>query len=219
MERLVAVPVGDVTLGGDLALPAGARGVVVLTHGRGSSRASAMNRYVAGILRHAGFATLLLDLLTIEEEAGATRRRDVDVALLSARLVGATDWLGSRASMRLLPVGYFGVDAAGAGALVAAGARPHLVRAVVTWAARADLAGAALHDVTAVTLLIVGTRDARLVEANRVAAAAIRGGVAVEVVPDAAGLGTEPGAFERVAALARRWFESHLGTAGVRRAG
>ncbi len=175
-----------------------------------------MNRYVAGVLRHAGFATLLLDLVTIEEEAADPRRRDLDVRLISTRLVGATDWLGEQPSTRLLPIGYFGVDIAGAAALVAAAARSHLVRAVVARAAWPELAGAVPRETAADTLLIVSGRDTRLVEANRAAAAAMRTGASVDVVSVAL---EDPGAVERVAALSRRWFEGHLDRAGARRAG
>lgn len=213
MDRLVAVPVDDVTLGGDLGLPPGARGLVVLTDGRGSGRASPMNRYVARILRSAGFATLLFDLLTTEEEAEPRGAGRPDVRLLATRLIRATDWLGGRPDTRLLPLGYFAVDTAAAAALVAAAARPHLVRAVVACGKGRDLE--AVRAVRAATLLIVAGADAHSFDASR---AAIDARSVLEIVREPA-FRADGGAPDRVAALARRWFEDHLSAAGVRRAG
>src|SRR5438067_122885 len=152
-ERLVHVTAGPVTLEGNLHLPAGARGIVLFAHGSGSSRHSPRNRYVASMLQAGGLATLLIDLLTAEEETVDLRTRHLrfDIGLLAERLVGATDWLASNLSTRGLAVGYFGASTGGGAALVAAAERPELVGAVVSRGGRPDLAGPALGQVQSPT--------------------------------------------------------------------
>src|SRR5438067_786152 len=157
-EQVVQVPAGAVTLQGNLDVPAGAHGVVLFAHGSGSSRHSPRNRYVAGVLREAGLATLLMDLLTADEEAIdlQTQRLRFDIGLLADRLVGATDWLAQNPDNRDLKTGYFGASTGAAAALVAAAEPPDAVGAIVSRGGRPDLAGAAMARVRASTLVIRG---------------------------------------------------------------
>src|SRR6266540_5896545 len=145
-DTVVSIPAADVALEADLAVPDGARGIVLFAHGSGSGRHSPRNRYVAGVLRDAGLATLLIDLLTAEEEAIDERTRHLrfDIGLLAGRLIGATDWLAQRPETRDLAIGYFGASTGAAAALAAAAERPQVVRAVVSRGGRPDLAGPAL---------------------------------------------------------------------------
>jgi putative phosphoribosyl transferase len=212
-ETSVSVPAGDVRLAGDLAVPAGARGVVLFAHGSGSGRHSPRNRQVAAALGRAGLATLLLDLLTEEEEAVDRDRAELrfDIALLAGRLVAAIDWLAEDPRTRALPIGLFGASTGAAAALVAAAERPLQVAAVVSRGGRPDLAGPALGLVRAPTLLIVGGRDRVVLELNRSAAEQLSAEqlsaeYRLEIVPDATHLFEEPGALERVAAMAADWF-------------
>jgi putative phosphoribosyl transferase len=218
MDRSVSIPVGAVTLEGDLRLPEGADAVVAFAHGSGSSRHSPRNRMVAGALSEAGMATLLFDLLTREEEADDMRTGHLrfDIGLLADRLVAAIDWLESDAATHALTVGLFGASTGAAAALVAAPARPARVGAVVSRGGRPDLAGEALAKVEAPTLLIVGGDDTPVIEMNREAMKAMTCKCELQIVPGASHLFEEPGALERVADLARDWFQAHL---GVRAAG
>lgn len=212
-ERLVRVAAGGVELEGNLAVPAGARGVVLFAHGSGSSRHSPRNRYVAGVLQEAGLATLLIDLLTAAEEAVdlQTRQLRFDIGMLAERLVGATDWLNDHPDTRELKVGYFGASTGGGAALVAAAARPSAVGAVVSRGGRPDLAGAALPSMRAPTLLIVGSNDTPVIGMNEDAMARMRDvEVKLEIVPGATHLFEEPGTLEEAARLARDWFLRHL---------
>src|SRR5581483_3257266 len=187
MDRFVAIDLGRVTLEGDLAVPGGARGLVLFAHGSGSSRASPRNRHVAGVLNGAGFATLLFDLLTRDEEVvdARTGRFRFDIELLAERLEATTDWIRPRPDLGGLPVGYFGASTGAAAALIAAAARPAVVRAIVSRGGRPDLAGAAIDRVTAPTLLIVGDRDAPVLELNRQVLPRLGGEARLEIVPGA----------------------------------
>jgi dienelactone hydrolase len=210
----VRIDAGGVPLDGDLVVPAGARGVVVFAHGSGSSRQSPRNRRVAGQLQDGGFATLLFDLLTLDEERrdAVTAELRFDIALLAQRLAHVTDWVASRPELRGLPVGYFGASTGGAAALVAAALRPRSVHAVVSRGGRPDLAMPYLAQVKAPTLLIVGANDAPVIQMNRTALAHLQvGEKQLAIVPGAGHLFEEPGTLDRVAALARRWFERYLG--------
>lgn len=216
-ETTVEVPAAaGALLPGVLALPPQARGVVVFAHGSGSGRHSPRNRAVAEVLVEARFATLLIDLLTPDEEAEdmRTARLRFDVRMLGGRVVGAIDWLGSEAvvdlspSLRELPVGCYGASTGAAAALIAAAARPDRVKGVVSRGGRPDLAGEALPHVTAPTLLIVGGKDPEVLQLNRFAQTMLRG-AHLEVVPGAGHLFEEPGALERVAALTRDWLARH----------
>ena len=201
----------DVESAGDLQVPSEARGIVVFAHGSGSGRHSPRNRFVAGALADRGLATLLLDLLTEEEELGEQRggRLRFDVALLAQRLAGAIAWARDDERLAHLPVGLFGASTGAGAALIAAADEPR-VRAVVSRGGRPDLADEALGRVTAPTLLIVGSRDEVVLELNREALEALGAPARLEVVPGASHLFEEPGALERVAELAAGWFLEHL---------
>jgi putative phosphoribosyl transferase len=215
LEREVRLVAGGITLEGTLAVPSGARGVVLFAHGSGSSRHSPRNRFVAEQLREGGLATLLMDLLSAEEEAidARTRQLRFDIGLLAERLVGAIEWLGREPAMSELPVGLFGASTGGGAALVAAAARPDVVEAVVSRGGRPDLAGDALPRVQAPSLFIVGGRDEQVIELNRQAMARMHAPVRLEIVPGATHLFEEPGALEQVARLAGEWFVRYLATA------
>jgi putative phosphoribosyl transferase len=217
-EHAVRVPAGAVTLGGDLSVPADARGVVLFAHGSGSSRLSPRNRHVARLLNEARLATLLVDLLTPEEEVADARTAHLrfDIGLLAERLVGVSDWLGARAKMRDLRLGYFGASTGAAAVLVAAAVRPERAAAVVSRGGRPDLASGALPRVRAPTLLIVGGEDNVVMELNRRALAELRAEAKLVIVPGATHLFEERGALDQVAGLAREWFERYLGTARTR---
>jgi len=211
-ELLVKVRVGAVTLEGDLAVPEGSRGVVLFAHGSGSSRHSPRNRHVAQVLRGGGLATLLIDLLTTDEEVVDQRTGHLrfDINLLARRLVAATDWLGEQSETRALRVGYFGASTGAGAALVAATERPKVVGAIVSRGGRPDLAGAALPRVQAPTLLIVGGDDIPVIQMNREALARLTVEAKLEIVPGATHLFEEPGTLDVVARLAREWFQRHL---------
>jgi dienelactone hydrolase len=211
-ELVVSIRAGAETLEGTLGIPGGARGVVLFAHGSGSSRHSPRNRYVAQVLRQAGFATLLFDLLTAREEALDERTLSLrfDIPLLADRLAAATDWIASDPDGHRLEVGYFGASTGAAAALVAAADRPE-VGAVVSRGGRPDLAGAALARVRAPTLLIVGGRDPAVLDLNREALQHLAAEKELAVVPGATHLFEEPGALEEVARLAADWFGRHLG--------
>jgi putative phosphoribosyl transferase len=209
----IRVPVGAVTVDGDLTLADGATAVVLFAHGSGSSRHSLRNRYVAEVLQQARLATLLLDLLTPEEEAidEQTAQLRFDIPLLAERLVLAADWLHRREDTRDLRIGCFGASTGAAAALIAAAERPQAVGAVVSRGGRPDLAEDELERVEAPTLLIVGELDLQVVALNEQALRRLRAGTKkLEIVPGATHLFPEPGALEQVAQLARDWFVEHL---------
>ncbi|KIQ64651.1 phosphoribosyl transferase [Kitasatospora griseola] len=204
----VVVDAGGVRLGGQLALPEGAAGIVLFAHGSGSSRHSPRNRFVASALNRAGLATLLFDLLTEEEEYD--RANVFDTGLLARRLTDATAWLLDQEECRGLTIGYFGASTGAAAALWAAAEPDSPVRAVVSRGGRPDLAGPRLPTVTAPTLLIVGGNDDVVIDLNRQAQARLRCENRLTVVPGATHLFEEPGALEEVANLATQWFTGHL---------
>jgi len=201
-----------VRLGGNLAVPHGARGAVLFAHGSGSSRFSRRNRLVAQTLQQGGFATLLMDLLTPHEEEAErfTRHLRFDIGLLADRLAGAVEWLSHDEKTRGLPVGLFGASTGAAAALVTAAREPDRVSAVVSRGGRPDLAGELLIEVRAPTLLIVGGADDVVLGLNRQALAMLRTEKQLEIVPGATHLFEEPGALEVVGALAAQWFADHL---------
>jgi dienelactone hydrolase len=211
-ERLIHIPAGEVTLEGNLAIPPGTRAVVLFAHGSGSSRHSPRNRFVAQVLQSAGLATLLMDLLTSEEERAdaATGHLRFDIALLAARLVAASEWLASAPQTRALRQGYFGASTGAGAALVAAARLPDHVHAVVSRGGRPDLAGEALPQVQAPTLLLVGGNDVPVIGMNRDAMAHMRAPVELEIIPGATHLFEEPGALEAVAGRSRDWLFTHL---------
>jgi pimeloyl-ACP methyl ester carboxylesterase len=207
----VRIPVGGIVLPGDLTIPRGARGVVLFAHGSGSSRHSPRNQFVARVLQAAGSGTLLFDLLTPEEEEVDEQDAHLrfDIALLAGRLVAATRWLAGSFAARRLGVGYFGSSTGAAAALVAAAELGPAIHAVVSRGGRPDLAGAALPDVTAPTLLIVGECDDFVLALNREVCAHLRCLNQLVVVPRATHLFEEPGALDQVASAAAAWFRQH----------
>lgn len=211
-ERDVGIPLGQERLGGTLVIPPGAAAIVVFAHGSGSSRHSSRNRYVAHELQQQGLGTLLMDLLTRDEEAADrhTGHLRFDIPLLAERLVAATSWLQEEESSRGLPVGYFGASTGGGAALVAAASRPDRVYAVVSRGGRPDLAADALPLVRAPTLLIVGSLDQPVMAMNESALRRMRCEARLEIVPGASHLFEEPGTLEQVAARAARWFVAHV---------
>ncbi len=211
-EIEVAIPVDDVQLVGTLRVPERAGGIVLFAHGSGSSRFSPRNRHVAAVLEHAGLATMLIDLLSEREEREDSRTGALrfDIPMLADRLLAATVWLHAHEDTVSLPLGLFGASTGAGAALLAAAGRPELIKAVVSRGGRPDLAGKALRHVSAPTLLIVGERDAVVLDLNERAAAALAAECKLEIVPGATHLFEEPGALEEVAVLARDWFSLHL---------
>jgi putative phosphoribosyl transferase len=200
-------------LDGDLRIPEDALGLVVFAHGSGSSRRSPRNRFVAGALGRAGLGTLLMDLLTPEEEEAdrASGRLRFDIDLLGGRVVDALDWLAGEPDTAAIPIGVFGASTGAAAALRAAAARPETVKAVVSRGGRPDLTGPSLRDVQAPTLLVVGARDEQVIDMNRQALESLRCEARLEIVPGASHLFEEPGTLETAAELASEWFVDHLG--------
>lgn len=212
-RRCGQIPAEDVMLTGDLTVPADPAGVVVFAHGSGSSRHSPRNRAVADRLNTAGLATLLMDLLTEEEEAVDVRTAELrfDLDLLAARVAAAVSWLDDDKELTALPVGLFGASTGAAAALVVAATfSAGRVGAVVSRGGRPDLAGEDLALVRCPTLLVVGERDERVLGWNRQALAAMSCPKRLEVVPGATHLFEEPGALEQVSTLASDWFCEHL---------
>ena len=211
-NKPVSMPIDGQSLSGDLGMPADPHGIVVFAHGSGSSRHSPRNQYVARTLELRHLATLLIDLLTPEEEAIDDRTAEYrfDIPMLAGRLVTIVDWLRLCKATASLPIGLFGASTGGGAALIAAAERPREIAAVVSRGGRPDLADAALQKVMTPTLLIVGGFDAPVIEMNRDAMRQMRGEVKLEIVPGATHLFEEPGTLERVAELAGRWFTKHL---------
>ncbi|MBZ5611274.1 MAG: dienelactone hydrolase family protein [Acidobacteriia bacterium] len=211
IERSVLIP--PTGLEGNLVIPEKATAVIAFAHGSGSSRHSPRNQYVARVLQQGGLATLLFDLLTADEERIDVRTAHLrfDIALLARRLSEATAWLKKDADTRNLLVGYFGASTGAAAALVAAARRPEDVFAVVSRGGRPDLAGASLPSVKASTLLIVGGEDTPVIDMNQDAFRQLHmEEKKLEIVPGATHLFEEPGTLEKVAALARDWFQREL---------
>ena len=228
----IVIPTRNATIAADLATPATPAtptGIVIFAHGSGSSRKSPRNQRVARALNDAGFATLLLDLLTGEEEAidAVAGVHRFDIPLLATRLVDATDWLLANPSTRALtgsslgrlPIAYFGASTGAAAALVAAALRPQAVHAIVSRGGRPDMAAHYLPLVKAPTLCIVGSRDSEVLTLNRNALSRMTGALTrLELVAGATHLFEEPGALEHVSTLAAEWFAKHLAPAAVRHA-
>jgi putative phosphoribosyl transferase len=218
----VTVDVDSVRLEGDLSVPTAAKGAVLFAHGSGSSRHSPRNRYVADVLNEGGLATLLIDLLTEDEQQVdlQTAHLRFDIPFLSRRLEAITDWLANHREMRDLKIGHFGASTGAAAALMAAADLPYRVCAVVSRGGRPDLAGAALARVEAPTLLLVGGADTVVLDLNRKAMALLRCDKQLQIIPGAGHLFEEPGALKKVAALARDWFLEKLpGPAPINPAG
>jgi dienelactone hydrolase len=212
-EEAVRIDVDTGSIEGSLAIPEDAQGAVIFAHGSGSSRHSPRNRFVADVLHRAGLATLLVDLLTADEERAdlITAQHRFDIRRLAKRLSGVTDWLTVNCEQRDFRLGYFGASTGAAAALVATAARDDMV-AVVSRGGRPDLAGDALAKVHAATLLIVGGRDLPVIKMNQEALEQLRKASEKDlvIVPGATHLFEEPGALEDVAKLASDWFVRHL---------
>lgn len=208
----VRIPVDGEHLDGDLQIPDGAAGMVLFAHGSGSSRHSVRNRFVARLLNRAGFATLLVDLLTPGEEQVdiKTRHYRFDIPLLAARLGMAINWLRQDRLTRGLPIGLFGASTGGGAALMAAAEHPGDVMTVVSRGGRPDLAGSALSNVQAPTLLIVGGSDPLVIELNREAMEKLVCEKRLAIISGATHLFEEKGKLEDVAAQAIEWFRRHL---------
>jgi len=206
------IQLGKVTLRGQIDVPEGATGIVLFAHGSGSSRLSPRNQHVARILRSAGLATLLFDLLSEEEEQIDMRTRHLrfDIKLLSERVLEAEAWLETNPHTQSLKVGVFGSSTGGAAALEAAARKPERIHAVVSRGGRPDLAGPSLLKVQCPTLLIVGERDEAVLSLNRQALGRLTCVKELVTIPGATHLFEEPGALEKVATLAADWFKSHL---------
>jgi putative phosphoribosyl transferase len=213
----VRFAVGGAELTGDVTLPERPLGLIVFAHGSGSSRHSPRNRMVAASLNRARFATLLMDLLTAEEERAdaATGHLRFDIGLLAGRLTGAVDWAAGGGVPRLSAAGFgvFGASTGAAAALVTAAERPERIRAVVSRGGRPDLAGDALATVRAPVLLIVGGQDRQVLAVNESAAPRLGGPNRLVAVPGATHLFEEPGTLDEVATLAAGWFSQHLAPA------
>ena len=211
-SRLIYVPVADDEIQGDLNIPEDSTAIVVFAHGSGSSRHSPRNKYVAGVLNDGGIATLLIDLLTPDEEVVdlETAHLRFNIDLLAERLSVVTNWLRSQSATEKLHMGYFGASTGAAAALVAAAKHPEAVEAIVSRGGRPDLAGPWLVSVHSPTLLIVGGDDHAVIDLNRQAASELRVEHRLEIIPRAGHLFEEPGALEQVAVLARGWFEKYL---------
>ena len=211
-QNTISIPFGKKVIQGDLTVPAEAKGLVIFSHGSGSSRFSPRNKYVAEVLNHAGIAALLIDLLTLDEEAIDDRMAGLrfNIGFLADRLVGATDWARGQQRLSTLRLGYFGASTGAAAALVAAVRRLDVIDAVVSRGGRPDLAEDELPNVAAPTLLIVGEFDRDVIELNRKAAKAMRTRTELQIVPGATHLFEEPGALILVASMAQAWFEQNL---------
>lgn len=205
----VMIPAGSVDLSGELVLPPEASGIVLFAHGSGSSRFSPRNTFVAKALQQQGIGTLLFDLLTRTEDQDYTMRFDID--FLTRRLLAATAWIQANPETRLLKIGYFGASTGAAAALQAAAEMETVIAAVVSRGGRPDLAGeAALSQVAAPVLLIVGGSDYGVIELNEQAYALMHCEKKLMLVPGATHLFEEPGTLEQAAQLAAGWFSKYL---------
>jgi dienelactone hydrolase len=211
-KSAVKIPTGDAAINGNLTVPPNSTAIVVFAHGSGSSRFSPRNIYIAGLLNRQGFATLLIDLLTSEEEVvdELTSQFRFDIDLLAGRLADATEWLKTNPQTRHLSVGYFGASTGAAAALIAATKLPQYVKAVVSRGGRPDLAGEFLSKVEAPTLLIVGGNDPEVLGLNEAALRRLRVEKRLKVVSGATHLFEEPGKLQEAAELALDWFSKFL---------
>jgi putative phosphoribosyl transferase len=211
-ENVVRIPVDGDFIEGNLHVPTDAKGVVLFAHGSGSSRFSPRNQYVAKVLNEADIATLLIDLLTSEEDAidMRTRQYRFDIELLTKRLISAAKWLKNNPETKKLSLGLFGSSTGAAAAFIAAAKLPSKVATVVSRGGRPDLAMEHLEDVQAPSLFIVGGRDTVVIDLNKNAMAKVPAKKKLEIVSSATHLFEEPGKLEKVAKLATKWFLKHL---------
>jgi dienelactone hydrolase len=215
--QTLRIPASGAVLNADLVIPVDAKGIILFAHGSGSSRHSHRNQFVARILQESNFGTLLMDLLTEEEEHVDNKTRELrfDIDLLAERLTAVVAWTADQPAMKRLPVGLFGASTGAAAALVAAAKKPAVVRAVVSRGGRPDLAGESLKKVQAPTMLIVGGYDDAVLVLNEQAKTRMPGEVTLKIVPRATHLFEEPGALAQVADLAAAWFQATLKTEDV----
>src|SRR5215471_2770273 len=211
-SREVVLDLEDVSLGAELNVPHNALGLVIFAHGSGSSRQSPRNQFVARVLRDVGIGTLLFDLLTEDEEQADARTPFLrfDIPFLARRLVGVTRWVLDEATTRGLILGYFGASTGAAAALVAAAKLRESIQAVVSRGGRPDLAGSALEDVQAPTLLLVGAHDSEVLALNEGAYNRLRCPKALRIIQGATHLFEEPGTLDQVARMASEWFAEYL---------
>ena len=211
-ENIVHIPIGRLILEGELIIPLQAKGIVVFAHGSGSSRFSPRNQFVANFLREHHLATLLIDLLSAEEEQLDLETRELrfDIHLLGQRLLGITQWLVHEPQTKQLQIGLFGSSTGAAAALIAAAKMGDVISAVVSRGGRSDLVEDHLEQVVSPTLLVVGGDDTVVIELNEQALQALKCEKEMFVMPGATHLFEEPGALEEVSGLARDWFEKHL---------
>jgi dienelactone hydrolase len=212
-EATVQIPVGRVTLEGDLAIPPRAASLILFAHGSGSSRFSERNRFVAKHLQREGLATLLFDLLTAVEEKVDNYNMQLrfDIGLLASRLSGATRWVKTQPEIEKMAVGYFGASTGAAAALIAETENQDIVKAIVSRGGRPDLAGEALSRVKAPTLFLVGGEDGQVITLNERAIEKVQAVKKMTIIPRATHLFEEPGTLEAVADLASYWFLQYLG--------
>ena len=208
IRKTVSIRLDGTVLKGNLVVPAKATGMVLFSHGSGSSRLSPRNNYVAEVLQQKGLATLLFDLLTEDEDRIYENRFNID--LLTIRLIDVTQWAQQQKEIKKLPMGYFGASTGAASALRAAAFFGLDIKAVVSRGGRPDMALQDLNKVTAPTLLIVGGRDGLVIELNRKAYEKLQGNKKLEIVPQATHLFEEPGKLAEVARISAEWFANHL---------
>jgi putative phosphoribosyl transferase len=211
-DNALTIPAGTINLPGILHVPTDASGLVLFAHGSGSGRLSTRNQFVASVLQKAKLATLLFDLLTVEEEAqdNITSVYRFDILFLAQRLMIAADWVMSQAVTQKLPMGYFGASTGAGAALVAAAQQTDVIKAVVSRGGRPDMAMDALPYVKAPTLLIVGGDDYVVIDMNQAAFEKLKTVRRLDVIPGATHLFEEPGALQGVAGLAAAWFTEYL---------
>ena len=211
-EEVVVIPAGRAAIEGNLAIPRGAKGIVLFAHGSGSGRFSPRNQYVAKVLNDAGIGTLLVDLLTKEEEEVDVETGEFrfDIGLLSRRLEAATEWLKENPATKGLQIGYYGASTGAAAALIAATRFPEDVRTVVSRGGRPDLAMQHLQKVRVPTLFIVGGKDTVVLDLNKKAIEQILAEKKLQIIPGATHLFEEPGKLSEVAKLSADWFLAHL---------
>lgn len=211
-KNTLQIHIKQIKLIGDLIIPENASGIVIFAHGSGSGRLSPRNRQVAAALNTAGFATLLFDLLTSEEEIvdNQTAELRFNIPLLAERLIGVSDWLTQQEETKTLNIGYFGASTGAGAALIATAERPKLIKAVVSRGGRPDLAGQYLTKVLAPTLLIVGGWDDVVIELNEQAQQMLHCENKLTIIPEASHLFEEPGKLAEVIHLATKWFETYL---------
>ena len=208
MKKTVNIAVDSIELEGILTVPEDATGLVIFSHGAGSSRLSPRNNFVADVLNEVGLATLLFDLLTEEEDEIYENR--FDIPLLTERLITVTKWATQQSDLKELSIGYFGSSTGAASALNAAAELGNSIKAVVSRGGRPDLSMDHLPNVKAATLLIVGGFDNVVIEMNQQALEAVDSEKKLEIVPEATHLFEEPGKLENAAELASKWFEKYL---------